>query len=144
MFQRFIDEVLCGLDCCYVYIDDILVASTSEEEHLQHLKILFERLKSYGVIVNPSKCTLGKHESKFLGYLVSAEGTQPLPDKVQAIRSYPRPQTAKQLRQFLGMLNFYRRFISKAAQLQAPLNDVLQGQNTGQLESRGAGRVRAL
>ena len=126
-FQRFIDEVLRGLDFCYVYIDDILVASTSEEEHLQHLKIIFERLKSYGVIVNPSKCTLGKHEAKFLGYLVSAEGTQSLPNKVQAIGSYPRPQTAKQLRQFLGMLNFYRRFISKAAQLQAPLNDLLQG-----------------
>ena len=130
-FQRFIDEVLRGLDFCYVYIDDILVASTSEEEHLQHLKIIFERFKSYGVIVNPSKCTLGKHEAKFLGYLVSAEGTQPLPDKVQAIRSYPRPQTAKKLRQFLGMLNFYRRFISKATQLQAPLNDLLQGNIKG-------------
>ena len=70
-------------------------------------------------------------EAKILGYLVSAEGTQPLTDKVQVIRSYPRPQTAKQLRQFLGMLNFYRRFISKAAQLQTPLNDLLQGNIKG-------------
>lgn len=96
-----------GLDFCFTYTDDILVASLSEEGHLQHFKTLYERLKSYGVVVNPVKCTFDKLELKFLGYLVSSESTRPLPDKVKAIRSYPQPQTAKQLRQFLGMFNFY-------------------------------------
>ena len=130
-FQRFIDEVLQNLDFCYAYIDDILVASASLEEHLQHLEILFERLRNYGVVINPSKCVFGQSSVKFLGYLVSDSGTQPLPAKVDAIRTYPRPETVKQLRRFLGMLNFYRRFIPKAAQVQALLNDLLQGNVKG-------------
>ena len=84
-FQRFIDEVLRGLDFCYAYIDDILVASTSEREHLQHLEIVYERLRKFGVVINQTKCVFGQAEVKFLGYRVSAEGTQPLPEKVEAI-----------------------------------------------------------
>lgn len=130
-FQRFLDEVLRGMDFCYAYIDDILIASTSEREHLQHLEAVYERLRKYGVIINQTKCVFGQTEVKFLGYRVSAEGTQPLPEKVEAIRNYPQPTTARQLRQFLGMLNFYRRFIPRAAQLQAPLNDLLHGNIKG-------------
>jgi len=124
-FQRFIDEVLCGLDFCYAYIDDILIASKSEEEHLQHLRILFNRLQKYGVIINPTKCIFGQPKVKFLGYLVTSEGTQPLPTRVQALREFPLPKTAKGLRRFLGMINFYRRFIPKAAEMQAPMHDLL-------------------
>jgi len=124
-FQRFIDEVLRDLDFCYAYIDDILVASRSEEEHLQHLQILFNRLQEYGVVINPLKCTFGQSKIKFLGYLVTPNGIQPLPSKVQALQDFPLPKTAKELRHFLGMLNFYRRFISKAAEMQAPMHDLL-------------------
>lgn len=130
-FQRFIDEVLRDFDFCYAYIDDILVASSSMEEHLQHLDRLFQRLRDYGVVINPAKCNFGKSQVKFLGYLVSGSGTEPLPDKVDAIRSFTKPSTIKGLRQFLGMLNFYRRFIPKAAQSQAALNDLLQGNTKG-------------
>lgn len=130
-FQRFIDEVLQGLEFCFAYIDDILVASSSHEEHLRHLEILFKRLKSYGVVINPGKCVFGKSEVRFLGYLVSDTGTRPLPEKVSAIRSFPQPHTVKQLRQFLGMVNFYRRFLPKAAHIQAPLNQLLQGNEKG-------------
>jgi len=118
-FQRFIDEVIRGLDFCYAYIDDILVASKSEEEHLQHLRILFNRLQEYGVVINPMKCIIGQSEIKFLGYLVTPKGTQPLPARVQTIQDFPLPKTAKELRRFLGMLNFYRRFIPEAAKAQA-------------------------
>jgi len=124
-FQRFIDEVLRGLDFCYAYIDDILIASKSEEEHLQHLRILFKRLQEYGVVINPTKCIFGQHKVKFLGYLVTPEGTQPLPTRVQALQEFPLPKTAKGLRRFLGMVNFYRRFIPKAAEIQAPMHDLL-------------------
>lgn len=130
-FQRFMDEVLRGLEFCFVYIDDILIASASEEEHLQHLTMVFRRLKDKGILVNPAKCVFGVPEVNFLGYRVSADGTRPLPDKVKAIQHFPVPQNGKQLRQFLGMLNFYRRFIPKAAQLQAPLNNLLQGGTKG-------------
>lgn len=130
-FQRFMDEVLQGLDFCYAYIDDILVASASPEEHLQHLETVFQRLREYGVVINPMKCVFGQPEVKFLGYLVSGAGTRPLPEKVEAIRSFPQPNTIKKLRQFLGMLNFFRRFLPKAAETQAPLNDLLQGNVKG-------------
>lgn len=126
-FQRFIDEVLLGLDFTYGYIDDILVFSSSIEDHKKHLHQLFDRLKQYGVLINTSKCVLGKSEVDFLGYHVSAAGTQPLETKVQAIQQYPVPKTVKELRRFLGMLNFYRRFIPNAAQLQAPMNAILSG-----------------
>lgn len=126
-FQRFIDEVLSGLDFAYGYIDDILVFSKSKEEHKRHLRQLFERLKQYGILINTSKCSFGEKSVNFLGYNVSASGSKPLESKVQAINEFPVPGTVKELRRFLGMLNFYRRFIPNAAKLQAPLNSILQG-----------------
>lgn len=110
-FQRFIDEVTNGLDFCYAYIDDILVFSKSEEEHKQHLRVLFGKLSDYGVIVNPKECVLGVIEVKFLSYLVSSEGTRPPLERVDALRQYPLPKSMQGLRRFLGMVNFYRRFI---------------------------------
>lgn len=129
-FQRFINEVLHELDFCYAYIDDILVASTSEEQHKTHLRQLFTRLDKYGIKINPTKCTLGQKEVQFLGYLVSTERTRPLPHKVEAIKKFPKPTTAKQLRQFLDTINFYRRFIPGAAKDQAALNDALKDPKT--------------
>lgn len=98
---------------------------------MRHLRTLFERLTAYGILVNPAKCHFGAPSVRFLGYTVSKAGTRPLPEKVEAIRAYPRPTTAKQLRQFLGMINFYRRFFPRAATLQAPLNELLQGNVKG-------------
>ena len=129
-FQRFIDEALRGLDFTYAYIDDILIASASPAEHEHHLRLLFKRLSEYGVLVNSSKCVFGVSEVKFLGHTINANGTRPLKDKVDAILSFPQPANIKQLRQFLGMINFYRRFLPSAARLQATLNDVLAGADT--------------
>ncbi|XP_076384356.1 uncharacterized protein LOC117225084 [Megalopta genalis] len=126
-FQRFMDTVIRGLDFCYAYLDDILVASGNETEHRDHLRTLFSRLQEYGIVVNPSKCVFAESVVRFLGYEVSAEGTRPLAEKVKAIHEYPKPATVKQLRGFLGMVNFYRRFIPGAATLQAPLNLLLRG-----------------
>ncbi|KAJ8710566.1 hypothetical protein PYW08_009081 [Mythimna loreyi] len=130
-FQRFMDEVLRDLatgPCfCYGYLDDILVFSKDTNQHEQHLKQLFERLVKYGVLLNTSKCIFGQTEVKFLGYKVSASGTQPLDSKIQAIQDFPVPKTVKELRRFLGMMNFYRRFVPEAALKQAPLNNLLSG-----------------
>lgn len=126
-FQRFIDEVLRDLDFCYGYIDDILVHSESEERHEEHLRRLFQRLREYGVLINTAKCVFGRHEVTFLGYTVSEAGVRPLDSKVTAINDYPVPKTVKELRRFLGMMNFYRRFLPGAASLQAPLNSLLAG-----------------
>ena len=130
-FQRFIDEVLRGLDFAYAYIDDILVASENTNQHEEHLRLLFKRLQNYGMVVNSGKCILGAEEVPFLGYTVSSGGIRPMQEKVDAIKNFRQPETAKQLRQFLGMLNFYRNCMPDTARTQAPLNDLLHGNIKG-------------
>lgn len=145
-FQRFMDELTRDFDFVFAYIDDLLVASKDEQKHLQHLKKVFDRLTEYGLVINLSKSHFRRSEVKFLGYLVSASGILPLPEKVTAIREFSRPATVKQLRRFLGMLNFYRRFTAGAARFQASLNDCLKGpkdpvSRTSELEMACNGRL---
>ena len=126
-FLRSIDLVLRDLDFCYAYIDYVLVASTSEVEHEQHLRTLLQRFNEYGVSLNPAKCVFGATEVTFLRYTVSAAGTRPLEEKVAAINRFQQPVLVKELRRFLGMLNFYRQFIPQAASVQASLHAALAG-----------------
>lgn len=126
-FQRFIHEVLRGLDFVFVYIDDVCVASTSTDEHKRHLRSIFERFRDYGLSINLSKCNFGKSSVKFLGHLVSHEGSTPLPEKVAAINKYERPTIAENLRRFIAMINFYRRFIPHAVENQTILQKLING-----------------
>jgi hypothetical protein len=130
MFQHFMDDILRGIDFCFVYLDDILVFSRSREEHEQHLRALFDRLQRYGILINPAKCVFRAPEVTFLGYKLSAEGSQPLKQRVADLQDCPPPKTASQLSRFLGMLNFYRRFLPHAAATQTPLHDFLSGPRT--------------
>ena len=126
-FQRFMDQVLRGLSFCYVYIDDLLVASSSPEQHKEHLRLIFERLRHYGIIINPQKCKFGCSSVEFLGHLVDSVGIHPLKHKVQVIRDFPQPTSRRQLRTFLGLINFYHRFIPRCAKILQPLNALLSG-----------------
>ena len=126
-FQRFIDEVTRGLPHCFAYMDDLLVASATHEEHSHHLSQLFARLEQYNVVINPAKCLFGAESLEFLGHKIDAQGVSPLPEKVQAIQEFPRPDNARKLREYLGLLNFYRRFVPRCAQLLQPLTDLLRG-----------------
>ncbi|GFX44647.1 hypothetical protein TNCV_4441521 [Trichonephila clavipes] len=134
--QRFIDEVTHGLKGVYAFIDDILIASQNLQEHTTNLRALFERLDYYGLTIKPSKCTFGVDSLKFLGFQVSSEGISPLPDRVNTIQNFPRPNTLTQLRRFLEMYNFYRRFIPKAAHILAPLIKFLEGHRNKKKPSR--------
>ncbi|GBO37771.1 Retrovirus-related Pol polyprotein from transposon 17.6 [Araneus ventricosus] len=91
-FQRFIHHVLSGMDFCVPYFDDVLVASESKIQHLEHLKQVFQRFEEYGVRLNASKCVLGKSSVKFLGHIVTPDGISPLPEKVSAITDFPEPK----------------------------------------------------
>ena len=124
-FQRFIDQVLQGLHFCYAYIDDLLIASRSTDEHRQHLHLVLERLSDHGILINPSKCAFGVEQLDFLGHHVDSQGIRPLEEKVQAIREFPQPTTQRKLREFLGLINFYHRFIPGAADILHPLNAIL-------------------
>ncbi|UYV84114.1 hypothetical protein LAZ67_X001216, partial [Cordylochernes scorpioides] len=126
-FQWFINQVLWGLDFVFPYLDDILVALKSEEEHESHLRAVFSRLDQYGLHIDQVKTVLNVNNIEFLGYWITPEGIKPTESKVQAMVDYKKPETVQDLRRFLGMLNFYRRFLKNAAEDQAILNDFLKG-----------------
>ena len=132
-FQRMMDRILAGLDYAFVYLDDVLIASRTHEEHQQHLREVLERFRQHGLVLNAEKCQLGVAELDYLGHHVSASGIKPIMDKVAAIKKFPRPDTVRQLQTFLGMVNFYRRFLPKAAMVLKPLTDILKGEARGKL-----------
>ena len=121
-FQRFTDEVFRGLDFCYVYVDDLLIASKSLEDHLVHLRLVFERLRKCSLTLNVAKSSFRQTELTFLGHKITAEGILPLPEKVSAVKQFPKPSSVTQLRQFLGLVNFCHRFIPNCAHLSHPLH----------------------
>nr|CAK6928580.1 unnamed protein product [Fasciola hepatica] len=125
-FQRFVDEVLRGLPFAFGYIDDILIASASPSEHASHLRQFFQRFQQYRLQLNPSKCVFGVLSLDFLGHHIDQIGLTPLPDNVRSILSFPAPQTITQLRRFLGILYYYRRFIPHCATIVSPLTDLLK------------------
>src|ERR1051325_6488975 len=96
-----------------VYVDDMIAKSQTEEEHIVHLRKLFERLRKYKLRLNPNKCNFGVRSGKLLGFIVSQIGIEVDPDKVKAIQEMPTPHTEKQVRGFLGRLNYISRFISQ-------------------------------
>ena len=120
------DKVVRDLDFVYNYIDDILIASASTEEHVTHLRLLFEQFQKYQVRINPCKCVFGALLLTFLGHIISPEGISPLPDKVKALQDLQPPTSFSQLRHFLGLLNYYRHFISHCADLLSLLSDLLR------------------
>ena len=126
-FQRLMDEILGDIPHTFVYIDDILVASENPQQHLEDLKRVFEILDDNGLVINRSKCVLGRTSLEFLGYKVDEHGVSPLPERVEAIRKQKRPTTIKELQRFLGMVNYYRRFIPRAAGHLFYLFDALKG-----------------
>ena len=126
-FQRLMDAILGDIPRVFVYIDDILVASETPEQHLADLKRVFDILQENGLVVNRAKCVLGVKSLDFLGYRLSSTGIAPLPDRVVDISAFPAPTTIKGLQRFLGMVNYYRRFIPKAASHLHHLHDALAG-----------------
>lgn len=124
-FQRFMDGVLRGLDFCHVYLDDLLIASPTPSEHEEHLRAVFKRLSAHGIVVNVAKCQFGVAELNFLGHTISSAGIQPQPEKVKAVQEFPAPNTKRQLREFLGLVNFYRRFLPQCAETLHPLHRLL-------------------
>ena len=107
-FQRLIENVLKGLPDVFVYLDDILIFSKSEADHMKTLEELFCRLTKAGLTLSLDKCEFGKNKLDYLGYTISKEGICPIEKKTEAIQNYPIPEKPKQLLAFLGALNYYR------------------------------------
>ncbi|OWY95653.1 LOW QUALITY PROTEIN: Pol Polyprotein [Phytophthora megakarya] len=110
------------LAICLVYLDDILVFSQNEEEHLEHLRIVFERLTKYGVTLNGKKCHILRKEVDYLGFTLTPQGMRAQEKKIQAMQQIAIPRTRKELRRFLGMINYYRDMVPNKTTLCQPLH----------------------
>ena len=113
-FQLLIDKVLMGCSGFAMdYLDDIIIFSKTEEEHLQHLEEIFIRLRKFGLEMKREKCSFFKKHIQYLGHLVSENGFELLPEKLDTIRKMPAPRTAKEVKQFLGLIGYYRKFVPR-------------------------------
>ena len=127
-FQRLMDIVLTGLQwtSCLVYLDDIIVLGRTFTEHLSNLGSVFSRIRDAGLKIKPEKCSFLKEKVKYLGHIVSKEGIAADPEKTATVKTWPTPTRTKEVQQFLGLANYYRRFIKDFAQIAKPLQKLTE------------------
>lgn len=115
---------------CLVYLDDIIIWSTSFEDHLERLHLVFERLRSAGLKMKLSKCNFLQQRARFLGHIVSSDGIQVDPEKTKVVKDWPTPSNAKELQSFLDLAGYYRRFVPGFSVIAAPLYHVCKQKTT--------------
>ena len=128
-FQRLINEVLSGLNFAFGYLDDILVFSPDIVTHLQYLRYLFDKLRAADLKLKEIKCNFLEKHIPYLGHIVSGEGITPLPEKLSSIKRMLPPKSPKEIKQFLGLIGYYRKSVPRFSDLVRPLN-VLMRKNT--------------
>jgi len=125
-FHSFIDQFIQGLDGVVAYFDDLIVQGQTYEECYVRLQKLLDKLQQYNLHVNITKCKFFQHQVEYLGHIISSEGLSKSPDKVKAIKDAPRPKSADEVRQFLGLVMYYSKFMKNASTLLYPLNQLLR------------------
>ena len=116
-FQKLINDVLKGCNSAMGYLDDIIIYSRSEKEQLEHLEEIFTRLRAAGLKLKLEKCCFFKKHIQYLGHLISADGIQPLREKLESITKIPAPRNPKEVKQFLGLVGYYRKFVPRFADI---------------------------
>jgi len=111
-------------NCVLVYLDDILIFSKSEKEHQEHLLKVLEILRKEKLYAKLSKCEFFKHQVDFLGHVVSDEGIKVDDTKTEVIRNWPVPKNLTEMRSFLGLANFYQRYVKNCAKIAVPLTEL--------------------
>ena len=125
-FQLLMNKVLKGLKFAMTYLDDNIIFSQDELQHLEHLEIVFSHLQEAGLKMKRSKCDFFKSEIHYLGHLISPEGISPLPNKLDSIQHMPVPNSAKEIKQFLGSTGYYRKFVPRFADISRPLTTLMK------------------
>ena len=122
-FQRLMNQLFSGKEWEFVsvYLDDVLIASQSMNEHVEHIKKVLLHLKEAGLRLKPSKCTFATEEIEYLGHTLTPEGVRPNSKKVEAVSKFPKPKNVKEVKSFLGLANFYKRHIPDMAVISRPL-----------------------
>eukprot|EP00118_Oscarella_pearsei_P023941 m.294194 g.294194 ORF g.294194 m.294194 type:complete len:713 (+) comp40742_c0_seq74:392-2530(+) len=136
IFQNIMDQVLHGLKGVVCYLDDILVTGKDDKEHLENLKATFERLQQHGIRLKRTKCAFMADAIEYLGYLVDCTGLHTTEKKQAAIEKAPRPVNVKQLRSFLGLVNYYGKFIPDLSTTEKPLNELLKKDTPLEMDGR--------
>ena len=128
-FQRLMQNCLSELNLtyCLIYLDDVITFSTNEDDHLHHMRVIFDRFRVEHLKLKPSKCSLFHDEIVFLAHCVMRDGVQPSEEHVKAITNFPEPDSYTSIQQFIGMVGHFRCFIMHFAQLGRPLNNHLEG-----------------
>ena len=128
-FQRLMHDCLgeLNMNWCIVYLDDIIIFSDTEEEHLKRLEAVFQKLCTAGLKLKPSKCFFFKEEIEYLGHVVSGKGISTNPKKIEAVSKWPTPRTVYDVRSFLGFVGYYRRFIKNFSRITKPIREVITG-----------------
>ena len=126
IFQRLMENLLQGLPNVCVYIDDILVSGISEADHMQKLEQVLSRLSSAGITLKRSKCIFATTSVEYLGHIIDSTGLHPSPAKVQAIQKAPAPTNITELRAFLGLVNYYHKFLPNLSSTLSPLHRLLR------------------
>lgn len=127
-FQAYMNQALAGLVdvTCVIYLDDILIFSKTETEHEAHVKEVLQRLREFKLYVKLSKCEWHTRQTEFLGYIVSPEGVSVDPGRVKTVQDWPIPRTVRDVRVFIGFMNYYRRFIHQFSKFALPLTELTQ------------------
>ena len=126
IFQRLMDTILQGVPGVICYIDDIMVTGATEEDHLRNLGEVFKRLEDHGFRLKKSKCTFLAKSVEYLGHQIDQYGIRAVPSKIEAISNAPEPTNIQELRSFLGLLNYYGKFIPNLSTILHPLNQLLK------------------
>ena len=131
-FQRMMDSALRGLigKICFVYLDDIVVFGRTLKEHNENLITFFERLRATGLKLQPDNCECLHPELEYLGHLITENGVEPNPNKLEAVKNFKKPINAKDVRSFLGLGGYYRKFIKNFSTIAKPLTDLTKKDHT--------------
>lgn len=126
-YQRLQEECLgdLHLKTCFIYLDDVIIFSRSIEEHFDRLKLIFDRFRRFGLKLSPKKCHFLMKKVKYIGHIISEEGVQADPDKIEKVEHWPIPTNPEQVRQFLGFAGYYRKFIKNFSKIARPLIDIM-------------------
>ena len=137
-FQRLMLNCLgeLNLTYCLIYLDDVIVFSHTEEEHLERMRVIFDRLREHSLKLKPSKCEVFRTEINYLAHHVSKKGIQPSKKNLESIAQCPPPDTYTKVKSFFGLVRHYRRFIKGFARIAAPLYDLTSGENKDKKSER--------